>query len=66
MNLFLSFVNLCMQEFYEFVCVGSQERKIELDTNREMKNPIQNTVNNGKNSHIRVDNVILPNGKLYF
>jgi hypothetical protein len=35
MNLLLSFVNLCVQEFYEFVCVVSQMRKIKLEDNKD-------------------------------
>jgi hypothetical protein len=29
MNLFLSFFNLCIQEFFEFVCVVSQKGRKE-------------------------------------
>jgi hypothetical protein len=35
MNLLLSFVNLCVQEFFEFVCVVSQKRRIELEDNKD-------------------------------
>ena len=35
MNLFLSFGYLFMKEFFEFVCVGSQKRKIELEDNKD-------------------------------
>jgi hypothetical protein len=34
-NLFLSFVNLIMQEFYEFFCVVIQKRIIELEDNKD-------------------------------
>ena len=35
MNLLLSFGYLCMKEFFEFVCVDSQKRKIELEDNKD-------------------------------
>ena len=35
MNLFLSFFNFCMQEFFEFVCVVSQKRMKELEDNKD-------------------------------
>ena len=35
MDLLLSFFNLCMQGFFESVCVGSQKRRIELEDNKD-------------------------------
>jgi hypothetical protein len=35
MNLLLSFGDLFMQEFFEFVCVVSQKRRIELEDNKD-------------------------------
>jgi hypothetical protein len=37
MNLFLSFVNLCMQQFLDSVrvCVVSQKRRLELEDNKD-------------------------------
>ena len=35
MNLLLSFGNLFMQEFFEFVCIVNQKRKIELEDNKD-------------------------------
>jgi hypothetical protein len=35
MNLLLCFFNFCMQEFFEFVCVVSQKRIMELEDNKD-------------------------------
>jgi hypothetical protein len=40
MNLLLSFVNLSMQEFFEFVCVVSQKKMIELEDNKDPGNAL--------------------------
>jgi hypothetical protein len=35
MNLLLSFLNFCMQEFFELVCIVGQKRRIELEDNKD-------------------------------